>query len=232
MHIDRSDHQVDIPLSAIQEVRAAEARTVEIVLTDGTAHRVEGGNPTATTAFVAALTAVLPDEQDPAGRAVVTDPRSPRDRGLSGLMALAVVLLLAFLGYVVWVALTHGTRVVGVITGLVPLTLGLGMLATGVQETFRRILLGRRGITVLAEAVGTEGKKKVVYEYVDADGAVHTYTCKRRLQRVQLAYDPHLPTRAVHADWLPFVVGRVFVLVGGSFFWLFAGVVMIFRVLW
>jgi hypothetical protein len=143
VHITRSDQQVDIPLSAIQQVRAAEAHTVEVLLTDGTAHRVEGGNPTATAAFVAA-------------------------------------------------------------------------------EAIRRIALGRRGITVLAEAVGKEGKK-TVYNYTDADGGVHRYTCKRTLQRIQLAYDPGKRVRAAHADWLPFVVGRVLVKIVDAPFWLVVG---------
>ncbi|MFF5184205.1 hypothetical protein ACFY30_10520 [Streptomyces sp. NPDC000345] len=189
VHITRSGRRVDIPLAAVREVRAAGARVVEIVLTDGTAHRVEGANPTATAAFAAALTAVLPEERDPAGGARFTDTRTPPDRFLHGIMALLAVLALAYVGYAVWVALTHGTRVLGVIVGILPLGAGAVLLVSGVAEALRRIVLGRRGITVLAEAVGKEGKK-TVYRYTDADGEVHRYACRRTLQRIQLAYDP------------------------------------------
>ncbi|MFE9442096.1 hypothetical protein ACFYO2_24505 [Streptomyces sp. NPDC006602] len=230
VHITRPDQQVDIPLSAVREARAAETRTVEILLTDGTAHRVEGGNPTATAAFVAALTAALPEERDPASGAVITSTQTPRDRGPYGIMALGAVLALAFIGYAVWVALTHGARVLGVILGVVPLMAGVVMLASGIAETVRRIVLSRRGITVLAEAVGKEGKK-TVYSYTDTDGSVHRYTCKRTLPRIQLAYDPDKRVRAAHADWLPFVIGRISVKTIGAPLWLFVGVVMIFGVL-
>ncbi|MFD7136468.1 hypothetical protein [Streptomyces sp. NPDC059894] len=234
VHITRSGRQVDIPLAAVREIRAAEARTVEIVLTDGTAHRVEGGNPTATAAFAAALTAVLPEERNPAGGAVVTDTRTPRDWGLYVILSLCGALALAYIGYAVWVTLTHGARVLGVIIGVVPLLAGVVMLASGLAEAVRRIVLSRRGITVLAEAVGKDGKdgKKTVYHYADADGGVHRYTCKRTLQHIQLAYDPDGRVGPAHADWLPFVVGRIFVKIVGAPFWLFVGVAMIFGVLW
>ncbi|MFJ4617023.1 hypothetical protein [Streptomyces sp. NPDC088812] len=231
VHITRSGRQVDIPLAAVREVRAAAARTVEIVLTDGTAHRVEGGNPTATAAFAAALTAVLPEERNPAGGAVVTDTRTPRDWGLYTILTLGAAVALAYVGYAVWVTLTHGARVLGVIIGVVPLLAGVAMLASGLAEAVRRIVLSRRGITVLAEAVGKDGKK-TVYGYTDADGGVHRYTCKRTLQRIQLAYDPDGRVGAAHADWLPFVVGRLVVKIVGAPFWLFVGGVMIFGVLW
>ncbi|MER6277936.1 hypothetical protein [Streptomyces sp. 900105245] len=232
VRIIRSGQQVDIPLPAIEAVRAAEPRTVEIVLTDGTVHRVEGDNPTATTAFVDALSAVLPEERDPSSRAVVTDTSGPRDPGLYVIGALLALLVLGYIGYAVWVARAHGARVVGVIIGLLPLLLGAAMLFSGVQEAFRRIVLARRGITVLAEAVGREGKKNVVYRYTTVEGDDRKYSCKRNQQRIHVLYDPQASWRAVHADWLPFVLGRVLVLILGSLFWLVVGVVMIFGVLW
>ncbi|PKW05504.1 hypothetical protein SAMN05428944_7471 [Streptomyces sp. 1222.5] len=232
VRITRSGQQVDIPLPAIEAVRAAEARTVEIVLTDGTVHRVEGDNPTATTAFVDALSSVLPEKRDPSSRAVVTDTSAPRDPVLYVSGALLALLALGYIGYAVWVTRSHGARVVGVIIGLLPLLFGAAMLFTGVQEAFRRIVLARRGITVLAEAVGREGKKNVVYRYTTVEGADRTYSCKRNRQRIHVLYDPQASWRAIHADWLPFVLGRVVVLILGSLFWLFVGVVMIFGVLW
>ncbi|WP_329342772.1 hypothetical protein OG866_41095 [Streptomyces sp. NBC_00663] len=237
VHITRSDRQVDIPLSAIQDVRAAQARSVEILLTDGTAHRVEGGNPTATAAFVAALVPLLPAEREPDAGAVVTDTQSSRDWGLYAIMTLGTVLALAYLAYAGWVAFTHGSRVLGVVLGILPLLGGVAMVGSGLAETVRRAVLSRRGITVLAEAVGKDGKdgkdgKETVYGYTDADGGTHRYTCKRTLQRIQLAYDPARRVRAAHADWLPFVVGRVFVKVVGGAFWGVVGAVMVFGVLW
>lgn len=231
VHITRSDHQVDIPLSAIQDVRAAQARSLEILLTDGTAHRVEGGNPTATAAFVAALVPLLPAERVPGAGAVVTDTESSHDWGLYAIMALGAALAVAYLGYAGWVAFAHGSRVLGVVLGLVPLLGGLTMLGAGLAETVRRTVLSRRGITVLAEAVAKDGKK-TVYGYTDADGATHRYTCKRTLQRIQLAYDPARRVSDAHADWLPFVVGRVFVKVVGGAFWGVIGALMVFGVLW
>ncbi|MEV0172062.1 hypothetical protein AB0I00_13205 [Streptomyces sp. NPDC050803] len=231
VHLDRSDQRVDIPLAAVREVRAVEGRAVEIVLTDGVTHRVEGGNPTATAAFAAALTAALPEHRDPAGSALVASAGKPRER-VWPLLALLAAVPLAYLGYAVWVATEHGARVLGVVLGLLPLGLGLAGLFTAVQDTFRRIVLRRRGITVLAHAIGTEGKKSVVYEYTDTDGLRHTYTCRRRMPRTQLAYDPHKPERAAHAMWLPFLLGKLVVLYVGTAFWLVIGGVMCFGVLW
>ncbi|MET9385919.1 DUF3592 domain-containing protein [Streptomyces sp. NPDC002928] len=232
VHLTRSGERVDIPLAAVREVRAAGDRVVEIVLTDGVAHRVEGGNPTANAAFAAALTTALPERRDPAGSALVTVVAEPRGGINYGWLALYASGPLAFVAYAVWVGVTHGARVVGVVVGVVPLVLGIAFIGTAVHDVFRRTILRRRGITVLAEAVGRSGKKHTVYEYTDTDGAVHQYRCKRSNPRFQIAYDPRKPERAAHAIWLPELLVRLVVLFGGSVFWLFVGVTMMFSVLW
>ncbi|WP_225835174.1 DUF3592 domain-containing protein [Streptomyces sp. NK08204] len=232
VRLDLRRRRVDIPLAAVREVRTAEDRVVEIVLTDGATHRVEGGNPTATAAFVAALTAELPRRRDPAGSALVTTTEYGGNADAWAALAMIAALPLAYVGYVVWVGVTHGTRVVAVIVGTLPLVFGLGVLFLTVQEAFRRIVLARRGITVLAQAVGKDGKKNVVYEYVDAEGRVHKYSCRRKAQRTQLAYDPHKPERAAHAMWPPFAVLKLLTFFIGSLFWLYVGGYLSFGLLW
>ncbi|MEV7391290.1 MULTISPECIES: hypothetical protein [unclassified Streptomyces] len=226
VHITYSDRKVDIPLSAIREVRNAEPRVAEVLLTDGSMHRMAGGNRVTTTAFITALTAALPEERDPEARARITS--SPRERALYWLMALGVLVVLAYLGDLVWTGSRHGVEgVLIVIVGTVPLIAGIVMPVSGVLEVVRRVVLSRRGITVPAVAVGKEGKK-TVYQYRDADGGAHKYVCKRKLQRIQLAYDPQGSVGAAHADWLPFVVVRVVWNVVGGLFWLWLGAVMVF----
>ncbi|WP_316782703.1 hypothetical protein [Streptomyces sasae] len=143
-------------------------------------------------------------------------------------MALGVLLVPAYIGDLVWTGSRHGVEgVLIVIVGTLPLIGGIVMPVSGVLEAVRRVVLSRRGITVLAVAVGKEGKK-TVYRYSDADGRTHRYVCKRRLQRIQLAYDPEGSVGAAHADWLPFVVVRVVWNVVGGLFWLWLGAVMVF----
>ncbi|MGW2233273.1 hypothetical protein [Streptomyces sp. NPDC001759] len=231
VHITRTGQRIDIPLPAIQEVRTADARTVEFLLTDGTIQRAEGGNRVATSTFAEAVTAALPERRDPAAAAMVTETGTPPDRALYVITALCALVVLAFIGYAVWVGLTHGARVVMVIVGVLPLVAGVVMPVSGIAETVRRIVLKRRGVTVLARAVGKEGKQ-TVYRYTDAAGRARSYTCKRALERIQLTYDPAERVGAAHADWLPFVIGRVYVKVFGGVFWLIVGVVMVFGVLW
>ncbi|MEW1771960.1 hypothetical protein [Streptomyces sp. NPDC086777] len=229
VHITHSGRKVDIPLSAIREVRSAEPRVAEVVLTDGTMHRMAGRNRVTTTAFITALTAALPEERDPAARARITS--SPRERVLYWLVALGALVVLAYLGYLVWVGSGYGVGgVVIAVLGTVPLTAGIVLPVSGVTEVVRRVVLSRRGITVLAVAVGKEGKK-TAYRYTDADGGAHGYVCKRKLQRIQLAYDPEGSVGAAHADWLPFVAARVAWHVVGGLFWLWIGVDLVFAAL-
>jgi hypothetical protein len=230
VRIDRSDRRVAIPLTVVREVRTPEPRVVEIVLTDGAVHRVEGGNPTATTAFAAALTGVLPPLRDPAGSALVTTDES-REPRLWWVMAPLALVVVGYLGYAGWVAATHGARVLGVVVGLLPLAIGLVGFFGGIEEATRRVALARRGISVHGYATGKR-KGNVYYSYTDAEGGVHTYSCRRNVQRTEIVYDPRQPSRAAHAQWLPFLLGKLFLMVVGGGIWLFIGVVMVFGVLW
>ncbi|MEV5315843.1 MULTISPECIES: DUF3592 domain-containing protein [unclassified Streptomyces] len=230
VRIEHPDRQVGIPLAVVREVRTPEPRVVEIVLTDGAVHRVEGGNPTATAAFAAALTGVLPALRDPAGSALVTTDES-REPRLWWVLTPLVLLVLAYLGYAGWVAATHGARILGVVVGLVPLAIGLLGFLGGIEEATRRAALARRGISVHGYATGRR-KKTVYYSYTDADGGVHTYSCRRNVQRTEIVYDPRQPSRAAHAQWLPFLLMKLFLMIFGGAVWLFIGVVMVFGVLW
>ncbi|MER6347710.1 hypothetical protein ACWC10_16965 [Streptomyces sp. NPDC001595] len=211
-------------------MRTPDQRVVEIVLTDGAVHRVEGGNPTATAAFAAALTGVLPTPRDPAGSTLVTTAET-RDPGLWWLLVPLALVVMAYLGYAGWVVATHGARILGVVVGLVPLAIGLAGVIGGIEESSRRVALARRGIAVHGFATGRR-KKNVYYTYTDADGGVHTYSCRRNVQRTEIVYDPRQPSRAAHAQWLPFLLVKLFVMIVGGAVWLFVGVVMVFGVLW
>ncbi|MGW0769700.1 DUF3592 domain-containing protein [Streptomyces sp. NPDC002676] len=232
VHLELRRRRVDIPLVAIREVRTTE-RVLVIVLTDGATHRVQGDNPTATAAFATALTAKLPlrRDQDSAGSALVTTTEHGGNADGWAFLALLAAFPLAYIGYAVWVGVTHGARVLAVIVGTLPLGFGLGVLFGTGEETFRRIVLARRGITVIARAVGTDGKK-TVYQYSDAEGRVHKYRCGRKAQRTQLAYDPLNPERAAHAMWPPFAVIKLLTLFCGSLFWLYVGGYLAFSLLW
>lgn len=72
LRIQRGPQYTLIPLAAVQEARAGDELLVEVMLTDGAVHRVNGGNPTAAAAFAAALNRALPEDRDPAGSALVT----------------------------------------------------------------------------------------------------------------------------------------------------------------
>lgn len=229
VRVVRGGRETTIPLAVVREVRVPAPRSVEFVLTDGTTHRVEGDNPTATAAFAEAVTGALPEERDPAGAALVTTTGSGQAEGVQwGWLALFATPVLGYVGYAVWVGVTRGARVAGVILGLIPLVLGLVALITAVQEVFRRIVLARRGITVRAEHVGRTGKKSTLYAYVDADGRRRTYTSTRKRPVALLAYDPGKPERAVHHAWLGEVIGRVAALLVGGALLLLLGATMAF----
>ncbi|MER8006114.1 MULTISPECIES: hypothetical protein [unclassified Streptomyces] len=55
-------------------------------------------------------------------------------------MALCALVVLAFIGYAVWVGLTHGARVVTVVVGVLPLVAGVVLPVSGIAETVRRIV--------------------------------------------------------------------------------------------
>ncbi|MGC0330683.1 hypothetical protein RKD23_003673 [Streptomyces sp. SAI-170] len=230
LRIDRSGRRTDIPLAAVREVRTPAERVVEVVLTDGVVHRVEGGNPTATSAFATALSGLLPQRRDPAGSALVTTSGS-RETSVWWFFGPLILLVLAYLGYAGWVASTQGVRVLGVIVGLLPLFIGLLLFFGGLEETSRRITLARRGITV--EAYATSRRRgSTYYRYTDADGREHFYNCQRNVQRTHIVYDPRNPGTAAHVQWPPFLLLKLFTMIVPGGLVLVVGVVMVFGALW
>lgn len=230
VRLEQREARLDIPLQAVRETRVPAERVVEIVLTDGATHRVEGGNPTATAAFAEAVTRALPVERDPAGSALVTTEALDQG-GLWGPLALLASPVLAYIGYAVWVAATHGVRVLGVIIGVLPLLFGIASLGAGVQETFRRVVLRQQGITVRAQAYGRK-KRQTLYVYTDTDGAQHNYWCGRKIPEINIAYDPRKPERAAHAAMLIEVIARVTGLLLVGVFLLALGIQMAFGLFW
>lgn len=220
--LSRADGLSVIPLEAIAEVRAPELPDFEIVLTDGEVHHVEGVDPAATETFAATLTGALPGQRDPAGSALVTMPgTTPVVEGVPlGLVALAVPVL-AYVGYAIWVGVTYGARVIGVLVGAFVLLLGLALCALAAQEVARRIVLGRRGVTVEAERTGWS-EEGPMYYYNDTAGVPHPYVCRRDASTVLVTYDPLQPDRAVHHVRLPVVIGKVILLLllGALLLWL------------
>ncbi|CAL9505745.1 PH domain-containing protein [Streptomyces sp. enrichment culture] len=215
LRIEGGGRQTRIPFAAVQEVRTPEARVLEIVLTDGAAHRVEGGNPSATAAFATALTGVLPPSRDPAGSALVTTAETG-ELSVWWLFGPLIALTLGYIGYAWWVGARHGVWVLGAIAAPLPLLVGLVLFFGGVEETCRRITLARRGITVEAYA-STRRLMNVSYRYTDADGGEHFYSCARTVQRTHVVYDPRNPASAAHVQWLPFLLVKLaFVLTVGA----------------
>ncbi|MDT9691101.1 hypothetical protein Q5762_22675 [Streptomyces sp. P9(2023)] len=232
LHVVRGGQHTAIPLLAVQEVRVPTPRRLDVVLTDGAVHPVEGADPTATAAFAGALTGALPAERGPEASALVVVETRPDDSIDWGWVAALLLPVLGYLGYAVWVGVTHGVRVVGVIVGAVPLVFGALLVFAFAQETYRRVVLRRRGITVPAHAVGKGTKKSTRYVYADAGGADHPYSCTRKTPDILVAYDPLKPARAAHAAPVIEVLGRLsgYLLVASGCLWL--GARMAFGLLW
>ncbi|GLW72318.1 hypothetical protein Kpho02_46170 [Kitasatospora phosalacinea] len=197
------DHgsRTEIPLAVIQETRTGGGRDVEIVLTDGVVYRVDGGNATTATAFVTALTAALPEQRDPAGSARVTvtalkQPEKDKPEPVVRLrLAIIGALILAYLGYTIWVGATHGPDVVFVVVGAVPLTIGLLMLLVAVHDTLLHLALRRRGITVSATFDFRTRDGAAWYRFTGADGVERSHRGKNRGPRIRVTYDPKKPWR-------------------------------------
>ncbi|MEW1908829.1 hypothetical protein AB0442_10250 [Kitasatospora sp. NPDC085895] len=190
-----------VPLSVIAEVRTPELPDLEIVLTDGEVHRIDGLHPAATEAFAVTLTNALPEQRNPAGSSLVTAPdATPVGPVPWGWIAAFVSPVLTYIGYAIWVGLTHGSRVVGVIAGGIALLLGLLMCFAAVENLRKRRDLTRRGTTVEADQ-GGRTKEGLMYYYNDAAGVPHLYVCGRNAPTIRIFYDPKDPRRAVHETW-------------------------------
>ncbi|MER6678218.1 hypothetical protein [Streptomyces sp. NPDC000983] len=216
LEISRASGTFVLPLAAIAEVRVAEAdaRSMEIVLTDGENHHVEGLAPEATAAFVSRLHNALPEQRDPAGSSLIIRPRAVAPGGTAWfhLTGLALVLL-ACTGYAIWVGVTHGARVIGVIAGLIILSLGLLTCVMSLEKVALRRHLARRGVAAEAELVGRSSEGPLYY-YNDGAGIPHQYRGGPGAPTITVIHDPAQPHRALHVGWIVAVISKtVFALI-------------------
>ncbi|MFE5969355.1 hypothetical protein [Streptomyces sp. NPDC056463] len=218
----RTDGITVIPLAAVAEARVAgpPGSGLEIVLTDGEVHRVEGLTETASASFAAALTDALPERRDPAGSALVTRPAVRRTHWYR--IAVVAAIALAYAGYAVWADDTPGERDLGVTTGLFPLFVGLSVCLLAVEEVLRRARLARHGVTTVAERVGS-GDARPRYYFNDSAGIPRPYTRGAgTAPTLTVVHDPRRPDRAAHEAPLATVIRKVALLLiaGGLLLWL------------
>lgn len=191
---DRGRVRVDIPLVAVGRAVKDGGTAIEVHLTDGPVHRIAGGNPTATEAFLTALIKALPEERDPAGSALVTTEEKEARRNWPWWTA-GITVLLAYVGYVAWVGGTHGIGDAFITTLSILLTLiGLGCVIGTVENARERVNLARRGITVIATR-GTypNGKRHGYFTYTDTGGNEHVHFSGRSAVTAHLVHDPEQP---------------------------------------
>ncbi|MFD8939244.1 hypothetical protein ACFV0R_29015 [Streptomyces sp. NPDC059578] len=199
--VDRAS-RTEIPFAVVQEARTDGGRDVEIVLTDGVVHRVDGGNATAASAFVNALSAALPEQRDPGGstRVTVTSLEQPQEEKkkkseLTDYVALMILgtLVLTYLGYAIWAGATRESELIFVIGGAVPFFSGALMLLFVADEVRIQLRLRKRGITVVARLDFKTTDGAAWYKYTDADGIEHSNRSKFRGPQPPIAYDPQRP---------------------------------------
>ncbi|WP_033220459.1 hypothetical protein [Kitasatospora phosalacinea] len=194
--------RTDIPLVVVQEARTDGGHHVEIVLTDGAVHRVDGGNPTAAAAFLTALTAALPERRDPAGSARVTvAPQAPaaelektKRKPLDRPRAIALAVLLAYVGNTIGVGVVCGAlAIVLPLVAVIPLILGASLQFNAVHLTRAHLALRRRGITVPAHFKSRGKDGAFWYAYTSADGAQHLARGNNLGPVTRVVYDPADP---------------------------------------
>ncbi|MFI8322771.1 hypothetical protein [Streptomyces sp. NPDC085529] len=188
-----------VPLAAVDEVRQTGATSLVLVLTDGVTRRLPEGNTYSAPAFRTAVTEALPAERDPAGSSLLTTEEGRDSIPLWAVWVGVVGFLGAYTAYVWWTGATHGggmgTAAFGAVLGL--LFGGLGVLAA-VLSARDRVLLARRGITVVAtRAYYPNGKKASYYKFTDASGNELTtsYGSGRATHEIHVVYDPEDPSR-------------------------------------
>ncbi|WP_426365352.1 hypothetical protein [Streptomyces sp. E-08] len=211
--ITTTDTRTTIPLAAIQDVRRDTETSLKVVLTDGAPHWITGGNPTATTMFLTALTAALPEERDPAGSSLVTVEDDPGAVPWGAVLGWGIGFLAAYTGYVWWTTTAHGGAM-----GLVAFFAGFGTLfgLGGVLATAGNLqdrwVLSRRGVTVRATAdIYPNGKRSEYYKFTDTHGNERFQRCSNTsTPHIHVVYDPQKPGRHVRRKWLPIVVAQYF----------------------
>ncbi|MFF9341448.1 MULTISPECIES: hypothetical protein [unclassified Streptomyces] len=188
-----------VPLAAVEEVRQSGAASLVLVLTDGVTRPLPEGNAYSAPAFRAAVTEALPESRDPAGSALLTT-----EEGRGAIPVWAVWLgVLGFLGayvaYVWWTGAAHGPEMgmaaFGAVLGL--FLGGFGLLGA-VSSARDRVLLARRGITVVATRVyHPNGRRASYYRFTDASGNElnTTYGSGRPTNEIHVVYDPEAPSR-------------------------------------
>ncbi|MFC8271629.1 hypothetical protein ACFUJR_03610 [Streptomyces sp. NPDC057271] len=218
----RTDGITVVPLAAVAEARVAQppGTGLEIVLTDGEVHRVEGVTEAASAAFAATLHNALPERRDPAGSALVSRPAVHRARWYR--IAVVAAIALAYAGYAVGADDTPGERDPGVTTGLFPLFVGLSLCLLAVEEVLRRTRPARHGVTTDAERVQV-GDARPRYYFNDSAGIPRPYAGRSgTAPALTVVYDPRRPDRAAHEAPLATVVRKVALLLtaGGCLLWL------------
>ncbi|MGA5067165.1 hypothetical protein ACPB9E_25930 [Streptomyces exfoliatus] len=187
-----------IPLAAVQEVRPDGDTALEIVLTDGVTRRLAGGNAYAASAFLAALTAALPEQRNPAGSALVTTEESGAVIKVWQVWTGGVAFLAACVGYVWWTGSTHGDGMgMAAFGGLVGVIVGAPLTLATYASISNRMVLRRRGITVAAtRPYHPNGKRASWYRFTDTSGNEHTtsYGSNRATEEIHVVYDPENPS--------------------------------------
>ncbi|MFE4636998.1 hypothetical protein ACFRJ1_26940 [Streptomyces sp. NPDC056773] len=233
LEISRSSGGFAVPLAAIAEVRVAEAdaRAMEIVLTDGEVHHIEGVNADATAAFVTRLGNALPEQRDPGGSALIIRPAAAPEGVPWVRLTVFALVLLACIGYTIWVGVTHGARVIGVVAGLVVLFLGLVTVGVTLEKVALRRYLARHGVTVEAERVGRSGSGPLYY-YNDEAGVPRQYSGGSGAHTIPVTYDPVRPHRAAHVSGVVAVVCKAVLALIAEALVLMLAVWMTFGLLW
>ncbi|WP_055602725.1 hypothetical protein [Streptomyces aureus] len=189
-----------IPLAAVQEIRPRGDKALDVVLTDRTVHRIEGGNAYATSAFLTALDNALPEERDPAGSALVTTEDGGFTLKMWQVWTGGAAVLAAYVGYVWWTTSAHGGDMgMAAFAGLLALLVGLLSTFAVLSNLHDKVVLARRGITVVAKrAYHPNGKKARHYTFTDTSGNEYTQDAPNRVtENIHVVYDPEKP--ALHA---------------------------------
>lgn len=210
-----------IPLPAVAEVRvdpSGRAATVVLTAPDGTeatTYRVAGANAASVTAFARAVNGVLPARPPGArladGAELVevldapADPREPARQGVDPLFALIVVAcavpVIGYLaGLVQLIAVGRWFGLALYVLGVKPLLFGAAGIVMGAHALYLRVVLRRRGVSVVARP-GNTSAGKMRCRFTDAEGVTRSVEVNGASivvdRAVHLTYDPAKPSRAV-----------------------------------
>ncbi|WP_282696284.1 hypothetical protein [Streptomyces sp. CC208A] len=212
--LSRPHEELDIPLAAIERVRA-EGRSVAVELTapagaTAVVHRVEGVSEVAATVFADLVNAALPERGEDDARAdgsslvtVRVLSGAGKKTGMPVLLGWAAALVLVANGVATGVA---AGGLPGVFLGVIsPLVGGMGLAAAGggagwLWLAYLQWHLPRYGITVTARRIADRSRLlggSGTHMYTDSTGVSRTLYSKARSETVQVAYDPRNPMRAI-----------------------------------